>query len=272
MLQVINYLTIVFFSFLLITKANCQEFTQENTTKLNISSPIIDLSVDRNNSILLLLDNKTIIKFDENWEIKNKLSFVDGLSFSDVEAFPTLRTLVFDKVNQQFSWVDRRLSNIQTFSFPNNIGFIEKCTSSTLEGLWLYELNNKALLNYSESDKKINFSIFLKQIIKENRFEVSHLRDFQNLLFVAVNNSICIIDYRGKLKKRILFDNEVSWFSFLDEQSIYTIINDEFIIIKFSLIKSKKAFSLPFIPDKYIAFKNQLFLIKENIVYCYSFK
>lgn len=170
----------------------------------------VTVSVDRNEQIYLGGSKGNIYKYDNAGELLFTFSPQRQGNIKNVEAWSTLNTFVFYEGLQEFSFLDRFLTLITTQKFDADL-YARLATISADNNLWIFDDQDYAL-------KKINLNYFVDDIhtplnnLVSGNFNGTHLREYQNFVFLADSNKgIYIFDNLGNYIKELPFQGVFSF-------------------------------------------------------------
>lgn len=234
-----------------------------------ISKPIIikdavSLSKDRYDNIFYVTTSQDVRKYgDENLNYSPQRR----KEITNIEAWNSVRIFLFSKEFQEYTILDKYLTEIYTKAFKiDNVGFASYATIALDGNVWLFDNTDFSLKKINIQTGEIITQTSLNFIITESENEILHIKEYGNYIYMStVNNGILVFDNLGTYKKKLHFNN-VDFFNFsADELYFYKkstaedISNDNYIEY-FDLMKletRKEVISLS--PNKVIKGKENLY-------------
>lgn len=189
---------------------NAQTITLAERIPL-IEEPI-SVSIDRTDHIYIAGEKGNVYKYYSNGELLYTYSPQKPGRVKNLEAWSTLKLLVFYEGLQEFTFLNRFLTHISTQKFGSDI-YARLATISSDNNLWVFDDQDYTL-------KKINLNYFEPQIVAtlsniiSDDFIGRNLREYQNFVFLSDENSgIYVFDNLGNYIKLLPFTS-ASFFNF----------------------------------------------------------
>ncbi len=225
------YLTIT--TLLLEKKTHAQQLVLEkekNTTSITC------VSIDRNGKFVIGDTKGNITQYDSLGNLVSRFSPAELSTPYSIEAWRTMNLFVFYKELQQFRILDRFLASSSTFELNlEEIGFSRVATISQDNMIWLFDEINFRLKKYNPIASKLINETPLDLILDPKDFNITSIREYQNLLFISdQNQGILLFDNLGNYKKTIPASG-ITYFNFLEEELYYTKDNTLFFINIYTL-------------------------------------
>ncbi len=229
------------------------------------------VSIDRNGFYYLADFNGDVHKLDQQGKEVNKYSPDKPGVATNLEAWQTLRTLVFYADFQEFVFLDRFLNFSPLYSIAQaGVGFISLLTLSEDNQIWLFDNENIRLIKYDYNTNQITLtSPIINYVIQENN-NLNYLKTYQQQLFLNDKlNGILVFDNFGNYVKTLPFIG-LEYFNFY-KNKIYFIDQENIILFDLYTLKQEEI-ALP--EDKNYNFvfleENQVVLIEKETMYFYS--
>lgn len=192
-------------------------------------SNIDKVSVDRQGSIYLGDENGNINKYNSKLKLTDRFSPVQKGSIGILEAWNPLRVFVFYQQLQQYAFLDRFLVTANRFDLKDISSYAGLATVSLDNNLWLIDLAKFELIKYNISYGQIEIERPFDLILNPEDYEITHIREYQNLLFVSDKKSgILIFDNLGNYLRTIK-KTGITYFNFLGDK-IYFQVGDSLIV------------------------------------------
>lgn len=152
-----------------------------------------------------------------------------------IEAWNTAKIFLFSREFQEYTILDRYLTEISTKTFNmDEVGFADFATMALDGNIWLIDNTNFSLKKISISTNTTILTTNLNLIIPQVENEVIFMKEYGNFLYVSTqHNGILVFDNLGTYKKKIPYDG-VSFLAFKDDIMYFTQHNE---IIYFDLLQ-----------------------------------
>jgi hypothetical protein len=201
------------------------------------SSPIKSVSIDTYFNFYIGDDKGNVFKYDSLGNQMLRYSPSRKATISLLESWRTVNIFLFYRDIQEYAILDRFL----TTSTPNStfrqneeddetgIGFARLAALASDNNLWIFDDEDFSLKKYNTRINKVMLHTSLDLILDPSYYDLSFMREYQNLLFINDKNSgILVFDNLGNYKTKLPFKG-LSYFSFLGN-SIYFISEGSLII------------------------------------------
>jgi hypothetical protein len=150
-----------------------------------------------------------------------------------LDASNPLRIFVFYEDLQEYVVLDRFLTEIARYSLSDYTTYAGLCAPSQNNQLWLIDLQNFTLRKIDPSGTSNEITIPLQQVLDPDDFDISLIREYQNLLFLADRKrGVYIFDNLGNLLTR-LERKGIGNISFNDNNAI--LLQDSIRLIRYDL-------------------------------------
>jgi hypothetical protein len=234
------------------------------------TQPIQKVSIDTYSNFFIADDKGNVYKFDSLGKQQLQFSPLKKGDISLLEAWRTVNVFIFYRDLQEYIILDRFLTTSQqNFSFRqfnNNddkrIGYARIANLALDNNLWVFDDEDFSLKKYNTSLNKVTLHTPLDLILDPSFYDLTYMREYQNLLFINDKNSgILIFDNLGNYKTKLPYKN-LSYFNFVGN-SIYFISENNLVTID---IYTSRQESIPMPEGK----KFNYVLVGENKTYFFS--
>ncbi|MCS6822237.1 MAG: hypothetical protein NZ551_10255 [Microscillaceae bacterium] len=193
--------------------SNLSLFAQEPIWYLSHRIPIATptaVSVNKQNHILVADNRYNLTQYDTSGKVILQFSMPQMAEAQLIEAWQTVRTVVFYQDLQEIFLFDRFLNLKTSYKFlpSSQIGFVSIATISPTGEFWIMDNTDFRLKKYNPDFKEINLFISLDFLLANASYKISFLREYQNLLFVTdTETGIWIFDNLGNFKQKLAYPN-----------------------------------------------------------------
>ena len=188
------------------------------------------VSIDRQGSIYLGDQNGNVDKYNSKLELTDRFSPVQKGSIGILEAWNPLKVFVFYQQLQQYAFLDRFLVTANRYELKDISSYAGLATISLDNNLWIIDLAKFGLIKYNISYGQIEIERPFDLILNPESYEITHIREYQNLLFVSDKKSgILIFDNLGNYLRTIKAVG-ISYFNFEGDKIYFKVQNN--LIIK----------------------------------------
>jgi hypothetical protein len=202
-------------------------FQKEIELKFNIDN----VSIDRNGNLFLTTIDGGVHKYSAEGDSIISYSPRKKGRITLIEAWSELRIFLFFRDLQEYVLLDRFLSPSPFYSFnPQHIIFSGIATTAADENIWILDPGDFSLKKYNSTLHSVEFSRPLDRILPTQDFEVTFIKEYQNLFFIVDSNTgIYVMDNLGTYQKHIpiVNINQIQFSGdkmyFLDNSAISTI-------------------------------------------------
>ena len=163
------------------------------------------ISVDKKN-MLYVADNQGDIKrYDWNGELQQVFSPSKNGNITAIEAWTSLRILVFYEEYQEYLILDRFLNQTSSYTFaPEQIGFAKTISLAADNRLWVFDNTDFSLKKYDPINQTNILVTPLDLLLDPIAHDINFIREYQNLLFVNdKNKGILLFDNLGNYKRTL---------------------------------------------------------------------
>lgn len=187
---------------ILLCLAACTGLSGQQITKVNtirLPHKVVDASVDRQGNIYLASDNGDVDRFDSSGELSYHFSPDIKGNVSLIEAWQGLRVIVFYRDFQQYQFLDRFLIPSVRYNIGNDQSrYYQWATIAGDNNLWLIDQQELSLIKLDIALNEFLIETFLNLNLDPDNFELTYIREYQNLLFLADKNSgVLVFDNLG---------------------------------------------------------------------------
>ncbi|MBX9852287.1 MAG: hypothetical protein K2X86_11100 [Cytophagaceae bacterium] len=195
------------------------------------------VSIDPYNNIFVADDKGNLFKFDSLGNETHRYSPSRKADITLVEAWRAMNIFIFSRELQEYNILDRFLTtSTPNFKFKDetedeekNIGFARLATIASDNNLWVFDDENFSIKKYNTRLNEVMIHSPLDLILDAQSYDLTHMREYQNLLFISDRNSgVLVFDNLGNYKNKIDFKN-IDNFNFLGDQ-IYFIADGKLIL------------------------------------------
>ena len=186
------------------------------------TQPIQKVSIDTYSNFYIADNKGNVFKFDSLGKQQLQFSPLKKGDVSLLEAWRTVNIFIFYRDLQEYILLDRFLTTSQeNFSFRqfnNNdekrIGYARLANLASDNNLWVFDDEDFSLKKYNTSLNKVILHTPLDLILDPSFYDLTYMREYQNLLFINDKNSgILIFDNLGNYKTKLPYKN-VNYFNF----------------------------------------------------------
>jgi hypothetical protein len=201
------------------------------------TSTIRKVSIDRHNSFFIVDDKGNLFKYDSLGNLALTFSPQKKADIALIEAWRTVNIFIFYRDLQEYNILDRFLTTSNSnFKFEKEteidektVGFARLATIASDNNLWVFDDQDFSLKKYDTRRNKVSLHTSLDLILDPSLYDLTYMREYQNLLFINDKNSgILIFDNLGNYKTKIPV-KDLNYFNFF-ENNIYFVLNGQLIV------------------------------------------
>ncbi len=225
------------------------------------------VSVDRNADFYIADSQGNIDRYDKDGTFLINYSPEKIGAVTSLETWSAMRIFAFYQDFQEYQELNRFLTPTTRGTFDNDaLNFISVGTPSADNQLWLVDESDLSLKKYHPQKRTVSIETPFGLMLSGNSYKINHIREYQNLLFLAEEHTgIIIFDNLGNYIKTLPAQS-VKYFNF-DGNKIYyleknaAIFTDIYTLDKDVLPLQIKAQYVLKIEKRLILFQNSSFSV-----------
>lgn len=165
------------------------------------------ISIDKKNMLYIGDSQGDIKRYNTNGELQQVFSPSKIGNISLIEAWTSLRILVFYEDYQEYLILDRFLNQTSSYTFePAFVGFAKTMSLALDNRLWVFDNTDFSLKKYDPISKTNLLVTPLDLLLDPISHNINFIREYQNLLFVNDKHSgILLFDNLGNYKKTLAY-------------------------------------------------------------------
>ena len=177
--------------------------------EINLNFKIDNASIDRNSNLFLTTKGGDVHKYSSNGDSIISYSPRKKANVSLIEAWSGLKVFLFFHDLQEYMLLDRFLRPSPFYSFDSrHILFSGIATIAGDENIWVLDPGDFSLKKYNSISNVVEFSTPLDLLLPIEDYNITFIREYQNLLFIVdANTGIHIMDNMGNYQKNIPITN-----------------------------------------------------------------
>jgi hypothetical protein len=170
-----------------------------------LSSPVMDISLDRYGMFYIADDDGNIYKYDTLGVLQLTFSPSRKADVTLIEAWRNVNIFVFYRSLQEYVLLDRFLAPSPNESMSETkVGYARLATFSYDNNIWLMDETDFSLKKYNTSSNEIDLNTPLDLLLDPSLYDLNYMREYQNLVFLNDKNSgVLIFDNMGNYKTKI---------------------------------------------------------------------
>ncbi|MCS6823602.1 MAG: hypothetical protein NZ529_04845 [Cytophagaceae bacterium] len=190
--------------------------------KISLSSEVQSVSIDRYNYIYFSDANDNLYKYDSTGTMVQIFSPLKKGNITLVEAWRNMNIFLFYRNFQEFVLLDRFLNPAPNKAFNRDlIRFARIATNSFDNNLWVVDEVDFSLKKYNISMNKVELTTPLDLLLNPAQYELTHIREYQNQLFINDKNSgVLVFDIFGNYKYKLPISG-ATYFNFFKDELYY---------------------------------------------------
>jgi hypothetical protein len=266
-LNSINNLFIVLCCCLFSNTVGAQTYSLIGSYELKTN--INKISSDNYKTILLTDEHGTVYKLDSNLKVLNIFSPPKRSRVSLIEASRTMNIFLFYENFQEYLLLDRFFNQSQSITLSRDrVGFARCATIALDNNVWIFDDIEFSLKKFNTQFEKVDFSTPLELVLDAEDYQITFMREYQNLLYVADTTSGALVfDNFGIYKTRFPYKG-IKWFSFYKDEMTF-VKNQELVLYHLYTFKERKL-ALPEPCDKALFYGNKIYCIKNKVIRVYQ--
>ncbi len=188
------------------------------------------VSMDRLGNFYAVTKSGLIKKFSNDNQFENDFSPQKTGVPKLIEAWNPLRLFVFYEGLQEYLFLDRFMTSANRFNVRDITDYAGLVTVSSDNNLWLIDLTEFGLKKYNINFNQVTINTPFDLLLDPEQYDISHMREYQNLLFISDRESgILIFDNLGNYLRKMPYKN-VGYFNF-HKSIIYFIQEGQFKLV-----------------------------------------
>ncbi len=192
-----------------------------------------------------------------------------------LEAWKGLKILAFYKDLQRFTWLNRFLTPIETYTLRSEqIGFARLLNYSNDGYIWIFDEQDFSLKKYDYRNQQILVRTPCDLLFPTQNYQITFLREYQNMVFLVDKNSgIFLFDNFGNFKKKLQIRN-INFINFWGEHIAY--LQEKTLYLHHIYKKSaERKINLPIehnYKDFFLLTSSHIYLFTTNQMFIYTFQ
>lgn len=255
--------SIIYLLLLTATSLQGQELKKVKTVSLN--QRVVQASIDRQGNVYIASDNGDIDRYDSEGNLAYHFSPDTKGNVSLIEAWQGLRTFVLYRDFQQYLFLDRFLNASVRFALDNDLSrYYQLATIAGDNNLWLIDQQELSLKKLDIELNEFLLETPFNLNLDPGNFDLSYIREYQNLLFISDKNSgILIFDNLGNFMETLEVKG-LEYFSFAGNELLGLDQNGQLRLVDI-YSKKQRGISLPDPSYEFILMENsRLYCIKDR--------
>lgn len=241
-----------------------QSMAQEDMqliSRTKIKSPSA-VSVDRNGHFYTADSQGNIDRYDKKGNFLINHSPEKIGTVTSLETWSALRIFAFYQDNQEYQELNRFLTPTTRGDLnAEGLNFISVATPSADNQLWLVDESDLSLKKYNPQKRTVSIETPFGLMLSGKKYQINHIREYQNLLFLAEEHTgIIIFDNLGNYIKT-LPANSVKYFNFVGDKIYYIEDNAAIFTDIYTLRSDSKS-----LPEK----ARYMLLVENNLILFYN--
>jgi len=198
------------------------------------------ISLTRQGQLLVATDKSSLFLLDSLGKVQYQFSPRRPARVHLLEGWNGLRLFAFYRDFQEFIFLDRFLLADGTLELdPEKTGYARLVAPSQDGNLWVLDESSFQLKKMNPQSQKTIFSTPLDLVLSGTQYELSFMREYQNLLFVADRQGkVLLFDQMGNFKKKLPLEN-CEWLAFQGDE-VYGVEKDSLAFFHPLLLKKRK--------------------------------
>ena len=241
-----------------------QELTKIKTFELTAAPQSI--SIDRQGNFYIATRRGEIDKYDIDGNLTHQFSPQKRGNATLVEAWQGPSVFLYYKDFQEFTILDRFLSNSQQYPLPEDLSSFSSLATISGDGnLWLIDAQNLSLKKIDSPSNQVIIDNPFNFNSNSDTYSFSHIREYQNQLFISdPNQGVMVFDLFGNFSELINLPG-IEYFNFVNDELIY--LREQKAVLINVYNKQKREIELPDLSYKYILMENSVLIcVTESTV------
>lgn len=244
------------------------------------TTPIHKVSIDPYFNFYVADDKGNVFKYDSLGTQLLRYSPQKRAKVSLLESWRGINIFIFYRELQEYTILDRFLTTSnQNFSFQkdreNNekrVGFARLATVASDNNIWVFDDEDFSIKKYNTRNNSVVLHVPLDLILDPSYYELTYMREYQNLLFINdKNKGILVFDNLGNYKTTIP-QIGIEYYNFLGND-LYYLSEGKLIIIDIYTSR-KQELNLPSNKNyKYVLLaETKSYLFTQDTIEIYNYK
>lgn len=202
--------TISYLSIVLLILASSSLLKAQDTLNLVLDFEVSRVSLDQKSNVLLANRDGQVHKYDAEGKLLWNYSPPKIGEVHHVEAWASMKILVFYRDFQEFVWLDRFLTETSRRDFPNElIGFAQQISLSADGALWIFDNLDFSLKKYQANSRQLLINTPLDLLLDSQSYDILFMREYQGQLFICDKHAgILVFDNMGNYRKTLPYPNQ----------------------------------------------------------------
>jgi hypothetical protein len=189
------------------------------------------VSIDQSGNIYVADAMGNLFKYTADGKYVVEYSPELPAMITSLEAWHGLRIFLFYRDRQEYTFLNRFLTEQGTFSFnPASVGFVEAAAPSADNNVWMFDQSDFSLKKYSLQLREVIVRTPLDLLLDPDDYEIGTIREYQNKVYISdFRAGLLVFDNLGNYLKKIPVQG-MRFFSFQGE-TVYMIRDNKLISI-----------------------------------------
>lgn len=249
----------IFLTLLLFTPTKYKELQFIGETKINTP---VKASIDRIGNVYVVDNTGQLFRYNPKGKQQLDYSPPIPAEITLMESWQGLRIFLFFRDLQEYSFLDRFLTNQQGNYNFTNVGFVEMAAPSYDNNIWLIDQTDFSLKKYGVFQNETLSSTPFDLLLNPDQYEITFIKEYHNKIYVSDKNSgILLFDNFGNFIRKYDLPG-IDFFNFYDD-NIYFIYKGKIILINL-YNDSRQEITLP--PQ----INGKLILIFDGLYYLFT--
>ena len=217
---------------------------------------VVHASIDRQGHVYIASSNGDIDRYDPKGNLAYHFSPDQKGNVSLIEAWQGLRTFVFYRDFQQYLFLDRFLNAPNRLNLGNDLSrYYQWATLAGDNNLWLVDQQELSLKKFDIEINEFMLETPFNLNLDPENFELTHIREYQNLVFISdFNSGVLVFDNLGNYMETLSVTG-LKYFSFNDSE-LLGISEDRKLKLIDIYSKQKREIGLPDPSYQYVLMEN----------------
>ncbi len=233
---------------------------------------VVHVSIDRQGHVYIASANGDIDRYDSQGNLAYHFSPDTKGNVSLIEAWQGLRTFVFYRDFQQFLFLDRFLTTPNRLNIGTELSrYYQWVTLAGDNNLWMVDQQELSLKKFDIEINEFMLETPFNLNLDPENFELTHIREYQNLLFISdLNSGVLVFDNLGNYLETLPVKG-LNYFSFNERELLGISTNNTLVFIDL-YNKTKRTLDVPGDDKQFVLQeKNNLYIIYNYKMEVYKF-